>query len=193
MPFADRPQAQDEPASPVGNAGLVGMADDAGIEQRRCFEGVFVQEIGADQAALRLAEARMRLEGVFHFGGARIERIEQVAMPAFEILEHVGQLLRCGFRIEAENPVDDMIGAGLVGAIEVSRFGRGLEGADDDARRIGAQIERLAIEEHRLRHLENPRKKSDAVRGFQALRASVGMSSSASAAVASETAPARSS
>ena len=40
---------------PCGRAGLIGMRDDARIEQRRCFEGILVQEIGADQLTLRPA------------------------------------------------------------------------------------------------------------------------------------------
>ena len=39
-----------------GGASLVGMPHDAGIEQSRRFERVFVQKIGADQAALRPAQ-----------------------------------------------------------------------------------------------------------------------------------------
>ena len=55
MPFADRAQAQDEAAPAFRRAGLIGMGDDARIEQRRGFEGIFVQKIGADQLALDLA------------------------------------------------------------------------------------------------------------------------------------------
>ena len=66
-------------------------------------------------------------------------------MPALEILQHVRQLLRRLICIKTENPLDDMIGARLVGGIEVARFGRRLERAHDDARGVGAQIERLPI------------------------------------------------
>ena len=55
MPLADRAQAEDEAASARRRAGLVGVIDDAGIEQRRRLEGIFVQEIGAHQLALDLA------------------------------------------------------------------------------------------------------------------------------------------
>ena len=68
-------------------------------------------------------------------------------MPALEILQHVCQLAGGGSGIELENAVDDMVGARLVGRVEVARFGRRLERAHDDARGVGAQIERLPVQE----------------------------------------------
>ena len=44
-----------------------------------------------------------------------------------------------------------MVGPGLVGRIEVSRFGRRLEGPDDDPGRVGAQMQGLAVQELGLR------------------------------------------
>ena len=71
-------------------------------------------------------------------------------MAALEILEHVGQLAGRGLRIERQDPVDDMVGARLVGGVEVARLGRRLERAHDHARRIGAQIESLPVQERGL-------------------------------------------
>ena len=68
-------------------------------------------------------------------------------MPAEEILQHIGELAGCGFGIECENPVDDMVGAGLVGWIEIARFSRRLERAHDHARGVGTQIKRLPVQE----------------------------------------------
>ena len=79
--------------------------------------------------------------------GARLENIEQISVTAFEIFEHVAQLLRGSFGIEPKNPVDDMIGPDLIGRIEVSGLSRRLEGSDDDPGRIRAQIQGLAIQE----------------------------------------------
>ena len=53
MPFADGAKAQDEATAALRRARLIGMGDDARIEQRRRFEGILVQEIGSDQLALR--------------------------------------------------------------------------------------------------------------------------------------------
>ena len=94
MPFADGAKAQNEPAAVFRRAGLVGVPHDARIEQGRRFERVLVKKIRADQAALRLVQYGMRLERLFHLGGARLEDLEQVPVTAFEILEHFGQLPR---------------------------------------------------------------------------------------------------
>ena len=60
MPLADRAQAEDEAPAAFRRAGLIGMGDDARVEQRRRFEGIFVQEIGADELALGFCESRVR-------------------------------------------------------------------------------------------------------------------------------------
>ena len=91
MSFADGAQAQDEAKPAFRRAGLIGMRDDARIEQGRGLEGIFVQEIRADQLALHLGEIGMGGEGVFHFVGARLERRQQVAVAALEILQNFGQ------------------------------------------------------------------------------------------------------
>ena len=41
-------------------------------------------------------------------------------MPALEILQDIGELAGNGYRIECENPVDDMIGPCLVGRVEIT-------------------------------------------------------------------------
>ena len=89
----------------------------------------------------------MSREGLFHFIGAGLERLQQVAVAALEILQDVGELAGNGFGIERENPVDDMIGARLVGRVEIARFGRRLERAHDHPRGIWTQIKRLPVQE----------------------------------------------
>ena len=102
MPFADGPEAQDESASSRGCAGLVGVPHDARIEQGRRFEGVLVQEIRADQIPLCFRQNGMRLQRLLHLDGTPLEDLEQVPMPTFEVLEHVGQLLLSGIGVEAQ-------------------------------------------------------------------------------------------
>ena len=104
MPFANGAKAQDEPAAVFRCARLVGMPDDAWIEQGRGFERIFVEKIGSDQSALRLVQWSMRLERLLHFRGARLENFEQVPVAAFEVLEHLAQLLRGRFGIEPKHP-----------------------------------------------------------------------------------------
>ena len=120
MPFADGAKAQDKSTAVFRRAGLVGMPDDARIEQGRRLERVFVEKIRADQAALRLIQFGMWLERIFHLRGARLEDIEQVPVTTFEVFEHIAQLLRGSFGIKPKNPADDMIGPDLIGRIEVA-------------------------------------------------------------------------
>jgi hypothetical protein len=146
MPFADGAKTQDESTAILWRAGLVGVPDDAGIEQGRRFERVLVKKIRSNQAASRLIQYGMRLQRLFHLGGARFEDLEQVPVTTFEIFEHLCQLSRGGLGIEPKNPGDDMVGPSLVGWVEVSGLSRWLEGSDDDPGRIRAQMQVLAIE-----------------------------------------------
>lgn len=71
-------------------------------------------------------------------------------MTPLEIFEHVGQLAGHGFRIERKHAINDVIGACLVGRIEVARLGRRLERTHNHTRRIGTQIKSLTIQEWKL-------------------------------------------
>ena len=93
----------------------------------------------------------MSRERLFHFVGAGFERLQQVAMAALEVLQDIGKLAGSGFGIECENPIDDMVGAGLVGWIEIARLGGGLERAHDHPRGVGTQMKRLPVQEGGLR------------------------------------------
>ena len=93
----------------------------------------------------------MSRQRLFHLVGAELEFLQQVAMAALKVLQHVGQQAGCDFRIECEDAFDDMVGAGLVGRVEIARFSRRLERAYDHARGVGAQIERLPMQEGGLR------------------------------------------
>ena len=94
----------------------------------------------------------MSRESPFHFVGTGFECRQQVAMAAEKVLEDVGELSGRGFGIECENPLDDMVGACLVGRVEIARLGRRLERPHDHSRRVWMQIERLPVQEGRLRH-----------------------------------------
>lgn len=150
MPFTDGAQAQNETAATLGRAGLIGMPDDARVEQGRRLERILVKKISTDQAALREIQCGMRRERVFHLCGARSENFEQIPVTALEIFQHVAQLLCRRFGIEPENPVDDMVRPGFIGRIEVPRLSRRLERPDDDSGWVRTQIEGLAVEESGL-------------------------------------------
>ena len=116
-----------------------------GLNSAEASNEYSLQEIGADQLALDAGKSAVSRQRLFHLVGAGLEFLQQVAMPALKILQHVGQLAGCDFRIERQDTLDDMVGAGLVGRVEVTRFGRRLEGTYDHARGIGTQIERLPM------------------------------------------------
>src|SRR5436190_21023543 len=122
------------------------MRYDARIEQGRGFERVLVEEVGADELALDLGKGAVRGEGLLHLVSAKLETLQQVAVPAIEILQHVRQLVCRLICIKTEDALDNMIGPRLVGGVEVARFGRRLERAHNDARGVGAQVKRLPIQ-----------------------------------------------
>src|SRR5216683_870349 len=74
-------------------------------------------------------------------------------MAPKEIYEDLRELARSGVHIKRENPVNDMVGAGLVGWVEIARFRRRFEWAHDHPCGIGAQIERLPVQEGSLRQV----------------------------------------
>lgn len=82
----------------------------------------------------------MWFERVLHICRARLENIDQISVTAFEIVEHIAQLLCGGFGIEPKYPANDMIGPNLIDGVEVSWLRCRFEGSDDDPRRIRAQI-----------------------------------------------------
>ena len=147
MPLPDRAKTEDEATSAFRRAGLIRMRDDARIEQCGCFEGIFVQEVGSDQLTLHLGENHVRRKGDFHFVGTRLEARQQVAMAALEVLKDIGQVVGRHLGAKCQDPLDDMVRAGLVGGLEVARLGRRLERPHDHARGIGPQVERLPVQE----------------------------------------------
>ena len=93
----------------------------------------------------------MRLQRPLHLGRTHLEDLEQVPMAAFEVLEHVGQLLLGGIGVKVQNSTDNVIGARLVGGPEIPGLGRRLERSHHDPGGIRPQIQGLSIQEHGLR------------------------------------------
>ena len=52
-----------------------------------------MKKIRTDQIALCFCQYGMRLQRFFHLDGTRLEDLEQVPVTAFEVFEHVLQLL----------------------------------------------------------------------------------------------------
>ena len=146
MAFADSPQAQDETARAALQRGLIRMGDDARIEQRRRFEGILVQEVGADELALYLGQRRLRGVNDLHGVGAGLEGASEPPVAPLEVLEHLGQLPARGLGIERQHPIDDVSGPRPIRRVEFPRLGGRLEVAHHHSRRIGTQTEGLTVE-----------------------------------------------
>src|SRR5258708_14134575 len=127
MPFADRTETENEAQATFRRVRLVGMWHDAGIKQGRGFERILMEKIGADQLALGFGKGAVSRQCLFHYIGARLERLQQVAMPALEILQDIGQLAGNGFTTESQNPVDEMICTRLADAVNTTRLRPRLE------------------------------------------------------------------
>lgn len=67
-------------------------------------------------------------------------------MTPLEIFENLRKKAFCRVNIERKNSVDDEVRPRLVGGLEVTRLNCGLEGANDYARRVRAQEQRLSVQ-----------------------------------------------
>ncbi len=150
MSLADCAQTQDEATAILRRASLIGMSDDARVEQGRRLERVFAEKIRTDKAALRLVQFGMRCQRVFHVRGTGFEYIDQIPVTAFKIIEHIAQLLCGGFGIEPKHPANDIIGSNFIGGVEVSWFRCRFERSDENPCRVRAQMQALAIHESKL-------------------------------------------
>ena len=148
MTFANGTKAQDEAASSIWRASLVGMTHNTRIEQRRRFERVLVKEIRTDQVALCFCQHSMRFQCIFHLSGTRREDLKQVSMATLEVVQHILQLLLGGARLKFEHPADNMIGPRLVGRIEIPGLGGGLEGPHHYSSGVRTQMQRLPVQEY---------------------------------------------
>lgn len=146
MPFSDRTQTQDETPAPCWRTGLIGMSDDARIEQSSRLEGVFEKKIGANEAPLLPAEYCMGRKGVFHILGAGVESLQQISVAPLEIFQHIDQLGGHRCSIECQHPINNMICPCLISGIQIARLSRRLEGTRDDSRRIGTHTQRLSVQ-----------------------------------------------
>jgi len=106
-----------------------------------------MHEVGADKLALRAREVGVARQGVFHLSRTRFEPCQQVAVPAIEIVQYVVQEAISGLGIHRKDPTHDVIRPPLICRVEIPRLGRRPERANHDPRRIGPQIERLAVDE----------------------------------------------
>ena len=152
VPFADGAQAQDEAQPPSGAPDWSGCGTMLGLNKRRGLERIFVQKIGADQAGAGSCVKAAWPRSASSISSARASNVSsRLRWRPWKFSSTSASWLAAVLGIERENPVDDMVGAGLVGRVEVARFGRRLERAHDDPGRIGPQIKGLPVQEGGLR------------------------------------------
>ena len=106
-----------------------------------------MEEVGPHEPALILREGWVRGKGRAHLIRTRLAGLEQIAMSPLEALQYICQLAGYSCGVQRQNPIDDVVGACLVGRVEIAWFGRRLEWTHDHPRGVGTQVERLPVQE----------------------------------------------
>ena len=122
-----------------------------GLNRAEASNEYSFRKVRSDQLALDAGKSAVSRKRLLHDVGTGLERLQQVAMPALKVFQHVCQQAGCNLRIEGENAFDDMVGACLVGRVEIARFSGRLERAHDYPRGVGTQMERLTMQETGVR------------------------------------------
>ena len=99
VPFAGRPQAQDESLRALRHARLVGMPDHRRVEQRRRLERVLLREVRADQQLAVLAQRRVGQQELPRVLEPVKKELPRLLVPAVELGEQV-----------VHKPVDFLLG-----------------------------------------------------------------------------------
>ena len=136
--------------APAGASRLVGMRDDARIEQRRRFERILVQEIGADEPALLLGERRVGANAS-SISSARASKISsRLRWRPWKFSSTSASWLATVAASSASTRSTMWLARVLSVGLRSRGSVAGLNGPHDDPRRIGAQVERLPVQEGRL-------------------------------------------
>ena len=119
VPLAGGPQAEDEPARPVGQPRLVGVPDHRRIEQGRRFQRVFLGEVRADQQPAVLADRLVGQQVAPDLLEAVQEEVAGPLVPLAELAHHVVEQaldLRLGERRDPrDDPLDPVLARGSNG------------------------------------------------------------------------------
>ena len=122
MPLSDTAQTQYNPDSIFWRATLLGVRDNARVQQCRRFERVLVQEKGTYETALGDTEDSVWLQRGLHVGGAYIEQVNEMIVAAGEALENAFQLRGGRLRRQRHHPIHDLVDPGLVDRVAVAQF-----------------------------------------------------------------------
>ncbi|MGJ3629033.1 hypothetical protein AB5I41_23150 [Sphingomonas sp. MMS24-JH45] len=131
MPLADAAQRQDEAHAARRRVVLLGMRHDAGIEERRGLERIFLQQIARDDAAQLIPRDLARHE-VRDSIEPRIEHAVEPAMPLPQHLRQPAELAVAQGGIHRHQPPRDPLGARMAGGGEPAGI-LGRERAQDGA------------------------------------------------------------
>ena len=89
VPFAGRPQADDEPLRTGRQARLIRMPHHRRIEQRRRFERVLLRKITADEQLAVLADGRVGQQELLRVLEAMQDELPRLLMPAVKLGQQV--------------------------------------------------------------------------------------------------------
>ena len=104
-----------------------------------------MQEVGTNQAALRLIKGRACIEDIVHVAYAIIERCQQVAVTPLKTIQDFGEFMLGGLWVKREHPLNDAIGPYAVGPAEFAGLGSGLERAEYHSCWVGTQTNCMAF------------------------------------------------
>src|ERR1700737_5149223 len=82
MSFANGTETENEAQATFRCVRLIGVRHDAGVEQGRGFERIFVEKISANQLALDVGKGAVSTQCLFHAVGAGLDSLQKVALPA---------------------------------------------------------------------------------------------------------------
>jgi hypothetical protein len=104
-----------------------------------------VQEVGTNQAALRLIERRPCIEDIIHVAYAIFERCRQIAVTPLEAIQYLGELTLRRFWVKRQHPLNDAICPYAIGPAEFAGLGSGLERAEHHSCWVGTQTNCMAF------------------------------------------------
>ena len=136
VPFPDAPQAHHESQVGCGGSRLVGVGHNAGVAQRRTFNGVLAGECRTQQQHSRLGELVIGVQAIREFTGVPAEGANKIAVTAVEAEDDIVQRRPHVVLVEGQDARQDRSRSGLL-VLETLLAGH--EQSGDDPRRVGRE------------------------------------------------------
>ena len=144
MSFPDPPHAHHESQAACRHAGLVGVGHNAGVAQRRPFDGVLAGKGRSQQQYSRIGEMDVGIQAVGQLVGVSTERAHEVTMASVEADDHVIQGRLNVVVTQGEDALEHRSRSGL---LKLEALLAGHEEPGDHPRRIGRDPVRFAGDE----------------------------------------------